>query len=1228
MVSRSPQLPRNILAKQKRRSHNQPSPLLLQAWNNNIAEDDTKRRKMDIKLESEDANFAFPEATNGSPSMRSNAGQQQQQQQQQAANGRITPNGRMASSPRGANVTQSPRPPPISREAISSDGKVVLNIVCQPENQHRARYQTEGSRGAVKDRSGNGFPVVKLEGYNKPTKLQVFIGTDMGKVAPHMFYQACRVSGKNSTPCNELKVGGTAVIEIDMEPEKQMTVTCDCVGILKERNVDVELRFGSELSPGRSKKKSTKCRMIFRTTITTDDGKTETLQACSLPIVCTQPPGIPEICKKSLTSCPCTGGVELFILGKNFLKDTKVIFKLSPEDSTPRDPTWECTVQPDKEFLQQTHLVCVVPPYRRHDLADGEQVTVKMYTQSSGKISEAHSFVYTAAGTPAIPTIGKPDNVGLSALAASDSITSADLVSVVPNSISPNNAPVPFLSSLQTSPLQSQVSPGASNDIHKNDTGSPSSASGAVSTANNNDSGRSCMIWSDENTSAAQQASSDLMMLPPPQSMSAATNAMLGRRASSSMQLILPDNMKTEVLDESSSSSLINENSMSGLSVPVSIAGSPLEHLVNDNARDTAQTAVTAAAVAAAAAGMMGAPSGPVVPTNIQVQVQDPLLSVVGLMRNSHSIGLVQQQTPFANLHESPQVKVLSPHHINRGANALMNNETNLAATMPNPDVVDLRMKHQPEFNGIGNGNLGKFAATPADQPLPPQSGHSIEKYLNQIESASKKADVQDETYVRASIIANNQQIAQASVNPTIDDMVTGSSVKPHQLVNPMGPAAAPSNTLMSNVSGVENIVHDLNSPNTSPNAPNMLLNSLIPTSTVQSMSMEAVSVAAVSNVSMPNPPAEDSLMMGLPAISEASIVTASGAPIVSSSVAEAQMRNDEVVNAMQALAQDSITMEQHVQQVEQVVAQAQQQVEQVVAQAQQHAAAVVEQAQEQVAQQVVQHVHVVQQAVAAVQSAPTAHVQATEQVVQQAVQQAVHQSTQEVVQQVQVVQQAVQHAQAAQVMQQAVQQDISSMLGQPAGFVVEASSALANGAAQEPKQQQLTAHAEAAISDVLTNATQEIIAANRPFTATTAQAVMATTNILNNVATRSAQLMTDAMGDFLARSPTNMEDQSMAPPQPTKMQVALQTSPVQVPIVPMQQSAAVSSSTSTSTPMQQNNEPLQQQEQDQTVRQANAAMDRKPPLQGNNGMEIITDHEILTYINSNCFDPHNNIFM
>lgn len=117
--------------------------------------------------------------------------------------------------------------------------------------------------------------------------LQIFIGTDIGRVAPHMFYQACKVSGKNSTQCVEKKLEGTIVIEIELKPENDMTATCDCVGILKERNVDVEHRFPDQSGP-RSKKKSTRCRMVFRTQLTNDDGTLETLQVCSQQIICSK----------------------------------------------------------------------------------------------------------------------------------------------------------------------------------------------------------------------------------------------------------------------------------------------------------------------------------------------------------------------------------------------------------------------------------------------------------------------------------------------------------------------------------------------------------------------------------------------------------------------------------------------------------------------------------------------------------------------------------------------------------------------------------------------------------------------------------------------------------------------------------------------------------------------------------------------------------------------------
>ncbi|XP_018574169.1 nuclear factor of activated T-cells 5 isoform X2 [Anoplophora glabripennis] len=362
-------------------------------WTGERAE--AKRPKMDIKLEHDDVNdgYCFPEAArsckdNISLIRTAPAGSVPSlsiANNQSSSSGRAVPRCIPLSSRQSSSAPVS-----LTAQLLSSSRymDVSLMIVKQPEQQHRARYQTEGSRGAVKDREGNGFPIVQLSGYHKPTTLQVFIGTDIGKVSPHMFYQACKVSGKNSTPCLEKKIDGTCVIELQLDPSKEMSATCDCVGILKERNVDVEHRFPDQLG-NRSKKKSTRCRMIFRTTITLDNGTQETLQACSQPIVCTQPPGVPEICKKSLTSCPASGGLELFVLGKNFLKDTKVYFQLFEEGHL----LWEKAVVPDKEYLQQTHFVCVIPPYRTPDIT--EPVSVRLCVVSSGKTSEPHQFVYT-----------------------------------------------------------------------------------------------------------------------------------------------------------------------------------------------------------------------------------------------------------------------------------------------------------------------------------------------------------------------------------------------------------------------------------------------------------------------------------------------------------------------------------------------------------------------------------------------------------------------------------------------------------------------------------------------------------------------------------------------------------------------------------------------------------------------------------------------------------------
>ncbi|KAM9351789.1 nuclear factor of activated T-cells 5a [Symphorus nematophorus] len=266
-----------------------------------------------------------------------------------------------------------------------SDGKE-LKILVQPETQHRARYLTEGSRGSVKDRTQQGFPTVKLEGVSEPVVLQVFVANDAGRVKPHGFYQACRVTGRNTTACKEVDIEGTTVIEISLEPSNDMTLAVDCVGILKLRNADVEARIGV----AGSKKKSTRARLAFRVNIPQPDGSVLTLQVPSSPILCTQPAGVPEILKKSLHSCSVRGGEEVFIIGKNFLKGTKVIFQENIAD----DNSWQAEAKIDMDLFHQNHLIVTVPPFHNQSITSPVSVGIFVMT-NAGRSHDAQTFTYT-----------------------------------------------------------------------------------------------------------------------------------------------------------------------------------------------------------------------------------------------------------------------------------------------------------------------------------------------------------------------------------------------------------------------------------------------------------------------------------------------------------------------------------------------------------------------------------------------------------------------------------------------------------------------------------------------------------------------------------------------------------------------------------------------------------------------------------------------------------------
>ncbi|KAF2363668.1 Rel domain (RHD) DNA-binding domain, partial [Trinorchestia longiramus] len=313
-----------------------------------------------------------------------------------------------AADSRQEYLTVTPQHLAVSLDAelrsVSSDRSIKLAFIKQPEQQHRARYLTEGSRGAVKDQDGSGHPILEVQGTRRPCVVQVFVGSDSGRVTPHVYYQACQVASKSISDISERCIEGTTLIEVPVTPQMDMRLVCDCVGILKERCVDVEHRRknksngGSSTSSGKSRK-TTKCRLVFRAIVQLANGATEILQIASQPISCTQPPGVPEIIRKSISQCAVSDQPEMFIIGKHFQKDAKVVFeerRSTPGEKEGEDEevVWSNSVTPDPEVLHLTHLICRVPQYGGPSTTNSS-VEVSLRIVSGGKHSDAHSFTYT-----------------------------------------------------------------------------------------------------------------------------------------------------------------------------------------------------------------------------------------------------------------------------------------------------------------------------------------------------------------------------------------------------------------------------------------------------------------------------------------------------------------------------------------------------------------------------------------------------------------------------------------------------------------------------------------------------------------------------------------------------------------------------------------------------------------------------------------------------------------
>ncbi|XP_069846110.1 nuclear factor of activated T-cells, cytoplasmic 2 isoform X2 [Dipodomys merriami] len=289
--------------------------------------------------------------------------------------------------------------PPLEWPLSSQAGSYELRIEVQPKPHHRAHYETEGSRGAVKAPTG-GHPVVQLHGYmdSKPLGLQIFIGTaDERILKPHAFYQVHRITGKTVTTTSYEKiVGNTKVLEIPLEPKNNMRATIDCAGILKLRNADIELRKG-ETDIGR---KNTRVRLVFRVHIPEASGRIVSLQTASNPIECSQRSAheLPMVERQDMDGCLVYGGQQMILTGQNFTAESKVVFT---EKTTDGQQIWEMEATVDKDKSQPNMLFVEIPEYRSKHI----RIPVKVnFHVINGKRKRSQPQHFTYHPVPAIKT--------------------------------------------------------------------------------------------------------------------------------------------------------------------------------------------------------------------------------------------------------------------------------------------------------------------------------------------------------------------------------------------------------------------------------------------------------------------------------------------------------------------------------------------------------------------------------------------------------------------------------------------------------------------------------------------------------------------------------------------------------------------------------------------------------------------------------------------------------
>lgn len=225
-----------------------------------------------------------------------------------------------------AAVSQSRiRNKPTQNQKNSDEPKIV--IIEEPEENYRARYESEGCRGPIHGSQDNTFPAVKITGYDQAVWITVHLTTSSGM--PH--YHSIHGPGSTKVPCKETTLpGGIPAVQVMVAPDTNMTAVLDSLSIRRLRNWegDRELRKRG-IDPRTWKKERKEARLLFQAELPEHNGRPAVKLTCKSKVFqCSSsgPPGNPEIWWASTSEGSVEGGDELGLIGKKFQSGFKVRF--------------------------------------------------------------------------------------------------------------------------------------------------------------------------------------------------------------------------------------------------------------------------------------------------------------------------------------------------------------------------------------------------------------------------------------------------------------------------------------------------------------------------------------------------------------------------------------------------------------------------------------------------------------------------------------------------------------------------------------------------------------------------------------------------------------------------------------------------------------------------------------------------------------------------------------